>query len=196
MSYYQQSRYKASVKVQVNGEIKTITVSKEYHTKEAVTKAGERLLADVKEAGMTPIGSFIIRSPSGKEVRPILPREVYRNLFYWIPIETMQKWEMDYRADPGDERRFGQRKYDTLDQARKGALNQSKKRWNEIHNGYNFYNYSNISIAVYQGPKYLGFVTYNILKGKKDMFKDYEGTWSPAGHEKDEQLLKKDGTLL
>lgn len=194
MSYYQQSRYKASVKVQVNGKIKTITVSREYHTKEAVTKAGEKLLADVKEAGMTPIGSFIIRTPSGKEARPILPREVYRNLFYWIPIETMQMWEMDYRADPGDERRFGRRKYDTLDQARKGALNQSKKRWDEIQYFPN--SYSNISIAVYKGPKYLGFVTYNILKGKKERFNGFEGTWSPAEHEKDEQLLKKDGTLL
>ena len=129
MSYYQQSRYKASVKVQVDGMIKTITVSREYHTKEAATKAGERLLNDVKASGLTPIGTFTLRTPSGKETRPILPREEYLNLYYWIPIESMTARKLDYHDDPGDKMRFGQRKYDSLDDARKGALSQSKKRW-------------------------------------------------------------------
>lgn len=185
--------YTVSVKVKINGEVKTVTVKRQYRTKEAATKAGERLLKDVKESGMTPVGSFTLRNPSGKETRPYLSKEEYDNLYYWLPIETMENRKMSYRDDPG-RLKAGQRKYNTLDEARKGALNQSRKRWEELQYFPN--RYSNISIGVYKGGKYLGFVTYNILKGKKEMFNGFEGTWSPAENEDDEVRIKKDGTLI
>lgn len=184
--------YTVSVKVKVDGEIKTVTVKRQYQTKEAATKAGERLLKDVKESGMVPVDSFTIRNPSGKEVRPYISKDAYDELYHFINADVRRGFASSYEQYRTKVPILSKR-YDTLDQARKGALAKSKKKWEE--NQF-FGRKDNISMEIYKGQKYLGFVTYNILKDKNPMFKGYEGIWSPAGHEKDEQHLKKDGSLL
>ena len=186
------STYQVSVKVKTPDGVKTVSVKRTYATKEAATKAGERLLADVKASGLTPVGTFILRNASGKEVRPYLSKEEYNDLYHFISTDVRMSYANNYEEYRNKVPILSKR-CDTLDQARKGALAKSKEIWN--HNLY-FGRSHNISIEVYKGQKYLGFVTYNILKGKDPMFKGYEGTWSPAEHPKDEQLLKKDGSTL
>lgn len=183
------SNYHVSVKVKTPDGVKSVSVKRTYATKEAATKAGERLLADVKASGLIPVSTFALRTDSGKEVRPYLSKEEYNDLYYWVMGDLVR----NYNYDPDKILTRASKRYDTLDQVRKSAINQSKKVWDEINY---FGSNRNIDVQVFKGKKFLGTVTYNILKGKKPMFDKYEGIWSPAEHPKDEQLLKKDGSTL
>lgn len=183
------STYQVSVKVKTPDGVKTVSIKRVYATKEAATKAGERLLVDVKASGLTPVGTFVLRSATGKEIRPYLSKEEYNDLYYWVMGDLVR----NYNYDPDKILTRASKRYDTLDQVRKSAINQSKKVWDEINY---FGSNRNIDVQVFKGKKFLGTVTYNILKGKKPMFDKYEGIWSSAEHPKDEQLLKKDGSTL
>lgn len=183
------STYYVSVKVNTPEGVKSVSVKRTYATKEAATKAGERLLADVKASGLTPVGSFILRNASGKEVRPYLSKEEYNDLYYWVMGDLVRK----YNYDPDKILTRASKRYDTLDQVRKGALVQSKKIWDEINYiGSN----KNIDILVFKGKKLLGTVTYNALKGKHPRFNGYEGEWLTADYPEDYRHLKKDGSTI
>ena len=154
-----------------------------------------------KALGKIPDGAYSMYSPTGtllgsvkisqKDIqkaeakRPFLPKDEYNDLYYVIEEDLRRRKITDPAKHPLDQILTSPKRYDTLEQAIKGALNKSKKIWDE--NQW-LSKPQNISVCVYKGRKYLGFVTYDITR-------TFGGTWSPADHPKDEVPLKKDGTI-
>lgn len=161
-----------------------------------------------KAVGKIPDGSYSMYSTTGtllgyvrisqKDIvkaenkRPFLPKAEYNNLYYFLNEDDRRRFVTDPMKHPLDQVPISPRRYDTLDDARKGALNRSKKLWDEnqwnLDMGFKRPILQNISVCVYKGMNYLGFVTY-------DTTKKHAGTWTSADHPKDMVFLNKDGTI-
>lgn len=122
--------------------------------------------------------------------RPYLPKDQYDQLFYYVEENGIRAMRESGRP-PQD---FASRKrYDTLDEVRKGALNKSKSIWKTyleyVSHGWDTRGI-NTSVSIFKGNKYLGFVTCNELPELPG-----KGTFSPASNPKDEIPINADGSV-
>ena len=139
-----------------------------------------------------PLGTVIISKKSierAEKKRGFVPKEQYDQLYYFTQDFI---WELmkDYKkSSPLGVIR--PRRYDSLDDARKSAIARSYKDFKEISElGYTLNRGKSITQFVFKGDKYLGSVTYNVLKDKVAY-----AFWSTADHPKDLIPLNKDGTI-
>lgn len=121
--------------------------------------------------------------------RPYLPKEQYDQLYFFVDgkfLPRILKGEVDpFQA-------CSNRRYDTIDEARKASLAKSKKNWAEIK--VSAYPFHSLDVAIFKGRKYVGSVEYNILRDKK-LSIEYDGLWYPAEHPKDPSPILSDGTI-
>ena len=158
-----------------------------------------------KAIGKVPDGVYTMYSPTGyplgsvsiskksidkaEKKRGFIPKEQYDQLYYFTQDSI---WDLmkDYKKSSPLEV-ISPRRYDSLDEARKGAIARSYKDFCEIQAiGSTLKGSRSIAQYVFKGSKYLGCVTYNVLKDKVAY-----ALWSPAEHPKELFPLNKDGTI-
>lgn len=136
---------------------------------------------------ITAIQISAVTKRNAEKKRPQMPKAQYDQLYYYIEgdvaeyhVFKMGKSPLNYTSP---------RRYDTLNEARKGALAKSYKifRENKVAREYGWKQHS-FSVYVYKGTKFIGVVTY-------DWMRHYDGLWAPAEHIKDPQPLRKDGSI-
>ena len=135
------------------------------------------------------------RYDNAKKARPFLPKDQYDQLYYYIVGRAQRAVDID-RKDP---LQFASRKrYDTIQEVRKAAIAKSKALWKDILETHPPFRpmEPTSTVFVYKGRNYLGFVEYNILKGKDGGIHNYfDATWHPKEHPKDPSLLLADGSI-
>ena len=164
---------------------------------DARKKANSGILPEGKYRGYDSKGYNLMTIEVGAKAkakyegkRPLLPKEQYDQLYYYTPgwiLEELpkSKYPPQHYSSP--------RRYDTIDEVRKAALSKSKKIMQEINfrasNGWRT-DGMNMSLCIFKGNKYLGFVTWGGIPGFP-----WKGTFSPAENPKDEVPLNADGTI-
>lgn len=111
----------------------------------------------------------------------------YDELYYYVTGSALKLIENDGR-DPL--KLSSPRRYDTLDNVRKAALAKSKKEADLIKEGI-APRYRSLTVGVYKGRKYLGFVEYATSRPRGSA---HVGFWHPVGRTKDPIPLYKDGS--
>ena len=181
-----------------------------YKTGEAYSvDAKDKRELSLKAYGAVPDGTYKVINKDGsvkyylevskkkyeraKKARPTLPKDQYDQLYYYVG----DKRGFSRILEGEDPLRFSSpRRYDTLQEARKGALAKSKKDWAEIREAGRFAFQQSLTQHVFKGRKYLGYVEYNILKGKDNGIHDYfDGLWYTVEHPKDPSPILMDGSI-
>ena len=128
-----------------------------------------------------------------KNARPFLPKDQYDQLYYYVGENRGFK-----RILQGEDPLLfsSPKRYDTIQDARKGALAKSKKDWMMIREAPFLSVDHSLAQHVFKGRKYLGCVEYNILRGKDKGIHDYfDGLWYPVEHPKDPSPILADGSI-
>lgn len=143
------------------------------------SKTGKDLIYTVRISAIT--------KKNAEKKRPQMSKDQYDQLYYYIEgdvadyhVFKMGKSPLNFTSP---------RRYDTLNEARKGALAKSYKifRENKVAREYGWKQHS-FAVYVYKGTRFVGVVTY-------DWMKHYDGLWASAEHIKDPQPLNKDGSI-
>lgn len=131
-------------------------------------------------------------SERASKARPKVSKEQYDQLYYYMD-------ESQYRqtlkgADPLNY--TSPRRYDDIQSVRKAALAKSKSEWTKMRD-FPVFSYNTTSaMHVFKGRKYLGYVEYNVLKGKDNGIHDhYDGLWTSVDRPKDPSPMLSDGSL-
>ena len=121
-----------------------------------------------------------------------IPREEY-NSKYWI-VTGSNDWIKKVFASEDPAKFALPRRYETINEVRKAALNKSKKNIERIR--YAGERFLLTGVYVFKGSRFVGIVEYNLLKGNKDGIHDrYDGLWLPADNPKEPSTMLADGSL-
>lgn len=126
----------------------------------------------------------------------MIPKEQYDQLYFYMNkrcFNAVQKGDDPIRLS-------SPRRYDTIQKVRKAALAKSKKEWSEIVTVSKRFpelvKNNSLTIYVFKGRAYMGFVEYNTLKNTDGGIHDfYDGMWYSANNPKNPSMILMDGSI-
>ena len=113
--------------------------------------------------------------------RPFIPKEQYDELYYFLEEHLFKQYLQGKRPQ---DMIYGGKRYDTLQEARKGALAKSNRLLESIYP-------VPITLYIFKGGQYLGHV--ETAKMMRDA--NFDGTWAPKEYPKDWSPILKDGSI-
>lgn len=126
----------------------------------------------------------------------MIPKEQYDQLYFYMDkrcFNAVQKGDDPIRLS-------SPRRYDTIQKVRKAALAKSKKEWSEIVTVSKRFpelvKNNSLTIYVFKGRTYMGFVEYNIHKRTDGGIHDfYDGMWYSANNPVNPSMILMDGSI-
>lgn len=126
----------------------------------------------------------------------MIPKEQYDQLYFYMDkrcFNAVQKGDDPIRLS-------SPRRYDTIQKVRKAALAKSKKEWSEIVTVSKRFpelvKNNSLTIYVFKGRTYIGFVEYNTLKSTDGGIHDfYDGMWYSANNPVNPSMILMDGSI-
>lgn len=121
-----------------------------------------------------------------------MSKEEYFKLYYYL-TDREYRFTKE-RGDLPQEGALGRKRYDNINDARKGALAKSNRIYDENKKASMWgFRQENVSVMVWKGDRFLGNVTTT------KMFPLYKkfcaGIWNTAENPKDDIPIKADGTI-